>query len=142
MARYLNIYPQKNVVIRKAYDGDSCDWICEHNYMVVIETDDGRLIEIPVMDIGYLRDYTADEYLEEFVDEDIRVAMPDDCPERDRMIKEKITEWICNDGCVGNCELAEAICNVVTLLERHGMWKSEYAKCIDVKKIKEEWGDE
>ena len=142
MARYLNIYPQKNVVTRKAYDGDNYDWICEHNYMVAIETDDGRLIEIPVMDTGYLRNYTADEYLKEYVDENIRIIMTDDCPARDSLIKEKITEWVCNEGCIDGCGITEAICRVVAMLAKSGMWKEEYGKCIDVKKIKEEWGEE
>ena len=33
--------------------------------------------------------------------------------------------------------------NILTaLLVRHGVWKYEYAKCIDEKKIKEEWCEE
>lgn len=142
MARYLNIYPQKNVVIQKAYDTDFSDWIFEYEYMVAIETDDGGLVQVPVMFSDEIEKTTADDCLKECADENIRILMHDDCPARDSLIKEKITEWVCNEGCVDGCGLAEATCHVVTLLERHGMWKDEYAKCIDVKKIKEEWGDE
>lgn len=142
MARYLNIYPQKNVVIQKAYDTDFSDWIFEYEYMVAIETDDGGLVQVPVMFSEEIEKTTADDCLKEYADGDVRILMHDDCPARDSLIKEKITEWVCNEGCVDGCELTEAICHVVTLLERHGMWKDEFAKCIDVKKIKEEWGDE
>lgn len=136
MARYVNIYKEKRVVIRKAYDGDDGYWISEHECMVAIETDDGRLIEIPVMDEEYLRDYTADEYLKEYVDEDIRSIMLYDCPARDNLIKENLTQWICNEGCVSGCGFIESVCAVISLLERHGMWKKEYAKSIDVEMIK------
>ena len=142
MARYVNVCPQKCVVIRKAYDCEDGDWIYEHKYMVAIETDDGRLLQIPVVDYDYLQDYTADEYLKEYVDEGIRAIMTDDCPARDKLIKDNITEWVYNQGNVDGCSFCEAVCTVVSLLERHGMWKQEYAKSIDEKKIKEDWGDE
>ena len=142
MAKYLNIYPQKNVVIMKAYDGDFCDWICEYDYIAVIETDGGGLVHVPVMTSDELKHCTADECLKTYTDEYVGILMHDDCPARDGLIKDKITEWVCNQGCVDGCGLAEAICTVVSLLTKFGMWKYEYAKCIDVKKIKEEWGDE
>ena len=128
MARYVNIYPEKNLVIQKAYDSDFGDWICEYEFMAAFYND--------------LELCTADVCLKEYVDGQVRILMPYDCPARDRLIKEKITELVCNQGCVDGCGLAESICHVVSLLERHGMWKKEYAKCIDVKKIKEEWDEE
>ena len=143
MAKYLNIYPQKNIVIQKAYDSDFSDWIYEHEYIAVIEIiDGGGLVHVPVMNSDDLEYCTADQCLKEYFDGNVRILMPYDCPARDGLIKDKITEWICNEGCVDGCGLAEAICHVVYLLVRHGMWKDEYAKCIDVKKINEEWGDE
>ena len=142
MARYLNIYPQKNIVIQKAYDTEFSDWIFEYEYIVAIETDEGGLVQVPVMFSEEIEKTTADDCLKEYVSGDIRILMLEDCPARDSIIKEKITEWVCNEGCVDGCELAEAICNVVSLLTKYGMWKEEYGKCIDVKKIKEEWGDE
>jgi hypothetical protein len=142
MARYLNIYPQKNVVIQKAYDGEFSDWIYEYEYIAVIETDDRGIVHIPVMNSDDLEYCTADQCLKEYVDDNVRILMHDDCPARDSLIKDKITEWVCNEGCVDGCGLAEAICHVTSLLVRHGIWKDEYAKCIDEKKIKEEWEDE
>ena len=142
MARYLNIYPQKNIVIQKAYDTEFSDWIFEYEYMVAIETDEGGLVQVPVMFSDEIDTTTADDCLKEYVSGDIRILMPEDCPARDSLIKDKITEWVCNEGCVSGSEIAEAICAVVSLLMRHGMWKQEYGKCIDVKKIKDEWGDE
>ena len=142
MARYVNIYPEKNLVIQKAYDSDFGDWICEYEYMAAIETNEGGIVLVPVMFYNDLELCTADVCLKEYVDGQVRILMPYDCPARDRLIKDKITELVCNQGCVDGCGLAESICHVVSLLERHGMWKKEYAKCIDVKKIKEDWGDE
>ena len=141
MARYVNIYKEKNIVVRKAYDGDFGRWISEHEYMVAIETDDGRLLLFPVMAADYLRDYTADEYLDEIEDEDVKVLMPYDCPARDYEITENITEWICNEGCVSGSSVIKAVCNVVSLLSRYGMWKEKYADSIDIKRIKEEYGE-
>lgn len=142
MARYLNIYPQKNVVIQKAYDSDFSNWIFEYDYMVAIEKDDGCVVQVPAMFFDDLEGSTADEFLKSSTDEGIRILMPFDCPARDGIIKDSLTEWICNEGCVDGCGLAEAICRVVSLLTKFGMWKDEYAKCIDVKKIKEEWCEE
>ena len=140
MARYVNLYKEKNVVISKAYDGDYGNWICEHEYMVVIERNDGTLVNYPVIS-GEELNCTADEYIKEMEDEKVRVIMPYDCPARDGIIKDGITEWVCNEGCVYGCTLTEAICSVVSLLARNNMWKDEYAKSIDVKRIKEEWNE-
>ena len=142
MAKYLNIYPQKNIVIQKSYDGEFSDWIYEYEYIVVIETDEGGVVQVPVLLSGDIECSTADDCLKEYIDGNVRILMHDDCPARDSLIKDKITEWVCNEGCVDGCGLAEAICHVVSLLVRHGIWKDEYAKCIDEKKIKEEWEDE
>ena len=106
------------------------------------KTDDGRLRRLPVMSEDYLEDYTADEYLKEEEDENFRILMPYDCPRRDSIIKENITEWVVNQGCVDGSTIVEAVCAVVSLLVEYGMWKDEYAKCIDIKKIKEEYGEE
>jgi len=142
MARYLNIYPQKNIVIQKASDGEFSDWIYEYEYIAAIETDEGYVVQVPVMYPDEFVMTTADSFLEEYNNEKMRIMMPYDCPARDGMIRDNITEWVCNEGCVDGCGLAEAICHVVSLLTKFGMWKNEYAKCIDVNKIKEEWGDE
>jgi hypothetical protein len=142
MARYLNIYPQKNIVIQKAYDDDFSKWICEYEYIAAIETDEGCVVQVPVMYPDELVQTTADSFLKEYNDGEMRIMMPYDCPARDGIIKDSLTEWICNEGCVDGCGLAEAICRVVSLLTKSGMWKDEYAKCIDVKKIKEEWDEE
>lgn len=141
MARYVNLNKEKNVVIRKAYDCDNSDHVFEHEYMVVIETDDGTLVTVPVLTEDYLNDYTADEYLKECEDENIRILMPHDCPARDRVIEENITEWVGIAGCVGDLTLVEAIASVVSLLTRNNMWKDEYAKYIDAEKIKKEWNE-
>ena len=142
MARYVNIWREKSIVVRKAYDGDFSRWISEHEYIVAIETDDGRLLQFPVMASDYLRDYTADEYLKEMEDEDVRVLMQEDCRARDCDIKQNLTEWICNECCVSGGTVIDAICEVVSLLTRYGMWKDMYSKSIDMKKIREECGDE
>ena len=142
MARYLNIYPQKNIVIQKAYDDDFSKWICEYEYIAAIETDEGCVVQVPVMYPDELVQTTADSFLKEYNDGEMRIMMPYDCPARDGIIKDSLTEWICNEGCVDGCGLAEAICRVVSLLTKSGMWKDEYAKCIDENKIKEEWEDE
>ena len=142
MARYVNIFEKKNVVIRKAYDCEFGKWICEHDYMVSIETDDGRLLLFPVMSDDYLRDCTADEYLKEVEKEEVEVLMSDDCPARDEKIRENITEWICNTGCIEGSTLVISTCCVVALLSKYGMWKNEYAKHIDIERIKEEYGEE
>lgn len=142
MARYVNIYKEKNIVVRQAYDGEFGRWISEHEYTVSIETDDGRLLLFPVMGADYLIDYTADEYLDEIKDEGVRVLIPYDCPSRDAEIKANITEWICNEGCVSGSSVIDAVCSVVSLLTKYNMWKDEYAKYIDIKKINEEYGEE
>ena len=141
MARYVNIYKEKSVVISKAYYGDYAEWVCEHEYKVAIEMDDGRLRILPVMFEDYLKDCTADEYLKDVDDEKIRPIIPYDCAARDTIIKNNITQWITNQGALDACSLTEAICTVVSLLSRNGMWKKEYAKSIDVDRIKREWGE-
>lgn len=141
MARYVNLYKEKNVVISKAYDDDYGNFICEYEYMVAIERNDGTLVVYPVMCDNYLDDSTADEYIKEMEDEEIRVIMHSDCPARDRIIKDGITEWVCNQGCVDCSTFTEAICTVVSLLARNNMWKDEYAGSINVEKIKEEWNE-
>lgn len=142
MARYLNIWKENNVVIRKAYECEDGHWLCEDEYMVSIECDDGTMSCLPVMNSEYLKDTTADDYIKECKDDDTEVLMPYDCPARDGKISHHITEWICNDGAVSARTPSEAICSVVSLLVRNGMWKDEYSKFIDIKKIMEEYGKE
>lgn len=137
MARYVNIYREKNLVIAKSFDGEFSDFISEHDYVAVIETDEGDIVFVPVMDEQYVCGMTADELLKDMEDENTRTITKCDCRMRDSLIKENITEWICNRV----DSLTEAICQVVSLLTRHGMWKDEYAKCIDVEKIKSEWNE-
>ena len=137
MARYVNIYREKNLVIAKSFDGEFSDFISEHEYVAVIETDEGDIVFAPVMDEYYICGMTADELLKDMEDENTRIITKCDCRMRDSLIKENITEWICNN----ESSLAEAISHVVSLLTRHDMWKDEYAKCIDVEKIKNEWDE-
>ena len=137
MARYVNIYREKNLVIAKSFDGEFSDFIYEHEYVAVIETDEGDIVFVPVMDEQYICGMTADELLKDMEDENLRIIMKYDCAMRDSLIKENITEWICNV----DDSLAEAICQVVSLLTRHDMWKYEYAKCIDGERIKKEWDE-
>ncbi len=141
MARYVNIYREKNIVIGKAYDGDYGDWIREDEFVVVIEKNDGCLIALSAMDEDYWQGCTADDYLKQAKDSDERIIMKYDCAMRDELIKDNITEWVCNEGCVSGSSLTEAISHVVSLLTRHDMWKDEYAKCIDVERIKNEWDE-
>ena len=49
---------------------------------------------------------------------------------------------LCNEVCVSDSSIVDAICVVVSTLTRNGMWKDEYSKCIDIDKIKEEYGEE
>ena len=133
MARYVNVFEKKNIVISKSSDGDFSKWICEHTHMVSIETDDGRLLLFPVMNEEYLRDFTADEFLRDCEDSDVEILLP-----LDWKIKDNITEWICND--LADSAI-EAICSVVSLLTRYGMWKPEFSKSIDYKKVNEYWND-
>lgn len=142
MARYVNIWSEKNVVVRKAYDGDYGHWITEDEFMVAIENDDGSLVMLPVMDSDYLMDCTADEYLKECEDDGTKILLPFDCPARDDEICKNITEWICNEGFVAGSSVVEATCKVVALLARNGMWKIGYSKHIDINRIKEEYGEE
>lgn len=142
MARYVNIYRERNVVIRKAYDCDYAKWISEHEFMVSIETDEGNLVVLPVMCDDYLKGYTADEYIKEAEDEDIDVIIRQDCPARDVLINNSISEWICNECAVSGSSILDGICHVVTMLERNGMWKHSYSKSIDIEKIKKELGEE
>lgn len=137
MARYVNIYREKNLVIAKSFDGEFSDFIYEHEYVAVIETDEGDIVFVPVMDEQYICGMTAADLLKDMKDENIRIIMKCDCRMRDSLIKENITEWICNV----EDSLTEAICQVVSLLTRHGMWKDEFAKCIDVERIKKEWDE-
>ena len=134
MARYVNIYREKNLVIAKSFDGEFSDFISEHDYVAVIETDEGNIVFAPVMDEQYVCGMTADELLKDMKDGNIRIIMKRDCRRRDSLIKENITEWICNV----EDSLTEAICCVVSLLTRYDMWKDEYAECIDVERIKKE----
>lgn len=136
MARYVNFYKEKSVVIRKHDNGDHSDWILEHEYKVVIEKYDGSLVTFPVLYEDYLADYTADEYMEEMEDEHVRIITDIDCPARDGLIEENITEWIINTE---EDSYVESLAFVVSLLTRNNMWKDEYAKSIDINKIKEEW---
>ncbi len=137
MARYVSVYPKKNVVIMKAYDGNFGHYISSSTNMVCIENDEGKLIELPVMFSGYLRDYTAGEYLKECEDEQVEILY--DSEER---IRHDITEWVCNEGVVCDCSLMEAVCSVVSILTEFGMWKREYADCIDTERIKKDWDGE
>jgi len=137
MARYVSVYPQKNVVVRKCMYGNFTHYISSHSHVVCIENDDGRLVELPVMFCGFLSDYTADEYLKECEDEHVEILY--DSEERIRL---DITEWVCNEGVVRACSLMEAVCSVVSILTEFGMWKNEYADCIDTERIKKDWEGE
>ena len=142
MARYLNVYKEDNIVARQAYEGEYGRWICGNHYVAVIETIEGTLLQIPIADKRCLRDYTADELLKEEAEDCSFTIWSHDCEPRDAYIKDNITEWVCNEGCVSGSSLVEAVCAVVSLLTEFGMWKEEYAKCIDVKKIKKDWDEE
>ena len=142
MARYLNVYKEKNLVARQAYQGEYGRWICGNYYVAVIVTIEGTLLQIPIADKRYLEDCTADKLLEEEAEDCSFTIWSYDCNARDAYIKDNITEWVCNEGCVLGSSLVEAVCAVVSLLTEFGMWKEEYAKCIDVKKIKKEWDEE
>lgn len=141
MARYVNVWKERNVVVSQAYDCDYGRWICEYEYMAAIESDSGGLITIPLM---YIDDYyqsTADDVIKSADNAKLEILMKEDCPARDSNIKENITEWICNEGCVSLSSIVEAVCVVVSTLTRNGMWKDEYSKCIDIDKIKDEYGE-
>lgn len=144
MAKFIGFRKERSVVIRKAYDTAYSDWICEYEHVATIETDEGMLVDYPALleNNSTTLDYTADECVKEMLDDNVRIIMPYDCPVRDNLIKENITEWVCNEGCVAGSLLVEAVCSVVSLLTRNGMWKNEYAKCIDIDKIKDEWNEE
>jgi hypothetical protein len=141
MASYINIWKERNVVVSQAYDCDYGRWIYECEYMAAIENNDGRLVTIPLMCIDDYNTTTADDMIKNAEDEKIEILMKEDCPARDSKIKNNITEWICNEGCVSNSSIVEAVCVVVSTLTRNGMWKDEYSKCIDINKIKEEYGE-
>ena len=132
MARYISIWKEKSVVVSLAYNNDYSHWISEHEYMAAIEDDDGRLVTVPMMTSEFCVMATAEECLESAKSEKVDVLMPCDCYARDAIIKDNITEWICNDGAVFNASIVEAVCHVVSMLTRNGMWKDEYAKSIDV----------
>ncbi len=130
MARYLNVWSEKHIVISKAYDTDFGKWICEHGFMVAVETDKGDIKILPVMNDTYLEHTTAEKYLEEAEDEEVEIL--ENLPWK---IEENITEWICNESAVSGSRIHEAICVVVALLTKYGMWNDRYAKFIDIDKI-------
>ena len=141
MARYINIWKERNVVVSQAYHFDYGRWICEYEYMAAIESDSGGLITIPLMYIDDYYESTADDVIKSADNEKLEILMKEDCPARDSNIKENITEWICNEGCVSGSSIVDAVCVVVSTLTRNGMWKDEYSKCIDIDKIKDEYGE-
>ena len=142
MARYINVWKEKNVVICLAYEGDYGHWLCEHYYMAAIEDNDGRLTTIPLMCVDDFYNMTADECIKYADDEKIEILIHCDCPARDDKIKKSITEWICNEFCVSGSSIVDAVCVVVSTLTRNVMWKDEYSKSIDIEKIKKEYGEE
>ena len=140
MVRFINIWKEKNIVDCLAYDIPNGHWLCEHEYMAAIEDNDGSLISAPLM---YLDDkLTADECLRLANEAKAEIIVSYDCPARDAKIKEYINEWISNEACVSGGSIIEAVCSVVSLLTRYGMWKEEYSKSIDMTKIKDDCGEE
>ena len=142
MARYINIWKEKNLVERKAYKDEHGHGICEHECMVAVEDECGGIIMLPVLNENYLMQMSADEFVKECYENEVVFLMHDDCYARNHIIRENITEWIYNECCCSAGTIVDGICEVVSLLTKYGMWKSEYSKCIDMKKLKEELGDE
>lgn len=134
MARIVNIWKERNVVSCKAYDDDYAHWIYESEYMAAVEKDDGRIMTMPIMDRYFLDGDDADGLLRSLDDEEMKILIRTDCPARDEDIMKNITEWMYNDSADTT---VEAICDVVSLLTRNGMWKDKYAASIDIRKIEE-----
>ena len=140
MARVINIWKERNVVSCIAYDDDYAHWIYESEYMLAIEKDDRSIVVLPAMDRYFLNGDDADGLLRTAHDEQVRILIRDDCPARNEDVMKNVTEWIINEPFADTA--VEAICNVVSLLERNGMWKDKYAAGIDIKKIEEAYETE
>lgn len=140
MARFINVWKESNIVISLKSEDDNSHWICEYEYMAAIETDNGGIVAIPLMDKSSFDYSTADECLEAMDDEKQEILLPYDCPARDGIIMDNITEWICSECDVSGTTPIEAVCFVVSLLTKHGMWKYCYSRSVDMKRIKEEYG--